>query len=223
MARLVASAVLILAAAPVRADLIDTFPSWNGSDSTGGAAFVIGDRALVGQTFAVGSTDTRLTTFSVAVGASSIIFGSTTPFTAVVQAFDTGTNSIIGPVLFQSPLQTPPVSGFGTYTFTPDIDLNPNSVYAFYLITEPNVSGPVALSLGAVADSYAGGLVISGFSSGAIGSQMSVDVGDNDLAFSLALTGAVASGIRTTPEPATLAVFAGLVGVGGLIARRRAT
>lgn len=173
----------------------------------------------VGQTFLAPSASSALTSLGFHVGAHSLM-----TYRAYVARFDEGTNSIVGPVLFQSALRVGNGNSFDLALqaiAVPELTLTPGQLYLAFLSAADLVSlNPSAVvgRVGVAQLDYAGGALYivdtpTSLSSLTAAEWRPVADGVLDAAFFATFT----STQQVVPEPATLALVAtGLLAAGGL-------
>ena len=199
------------------AQLLNTFPSWDGTT----AILPVGEAgiATVGQVFTVEAGFNRLEAFAFGVASLSRNSGPIS-FGAFVAAWDSATFRAAGPLLFSTAL---PALDASLTAFTPlivptgGLELNANSQYVAFLSSSLFFDGvPDAAQIAFLgSDLYAGGGAV-GFSNGAafdLLGTVSWSGTSADLAFAALFSAS------PVPEPSTYGVVGALL-LGLLVVRR---
>jgi hypothetical protein len=165
---LTACALTVAGAGSVRADLIDTTPTWNGTSGVsefGNVPKLFGGKSTIGETFTTGAVNTTLNSFTFYLNDYQGKDGNTAhpvTFQAYVMAWN-GT-SATGPVLYTSPVETASTGGMQPFTFsTNGLQLNPNQQYVAFISVSGDTNSKFAgAKVGAVkGNPYSGGELVS--------------------------------------------------------------
>ncbi len=188
---------LMCARSPLRAEFINTFPSWNGSDYI--FSFGETDTATYGQTITTNGTDVLLQDFSFLIRTDS---PTPSNFQAYVMQWDSINSHATGPVLFQSGANSNPQGpDFVEIAVPAGVALAPNTEYVLFFNATFQFDGQSdAAWFASVSDVYAGGSFVfinnnSDFGLLTTNAWTTNWIGTGDLAFKARL--------NPVPEPAS--------------------